>query len=195
VSALALYLPRTPGGWQTIVADPNWIYKDKGSRLYTGGGYAQAGVDEIARMPVAQIAARDAFLFLWATDAAVLEGSAAYVAAAWGFVPKRMIVWVKGRPSSAPFSTPVLHIGGGHYVRTAHEVCLICRRGRARVSLRNVPSVFFAKRRRHSEKPEELQTIAERIAPGFTRRLELYARRRRFGWECFGDQIEGRVAA
>jgi N6-adenosine-specific RNA methylase IME4 len=49
-------------------------------------------------------------------------------------------------------------------------------------------SVIQAKRRRHSEKPEELQDAIERAYPG-RRYLELFARRQRPGWTCWGDQM------
>jgi N6-adenosine-specific RNA methylase IME4 len=39
----------------------------------------------------------------------------------------------------------------------------------------------------HSAKPEALQDLAERLSPG--PRLELFARRRRAGWTCWGDQL------
>jgi N6-adenosine-specific RNA methylase IME4 len=38
----------------------------------------------------------------------------------------------------------------------------------------------------HSAKPDRLYEIAERISPG--PRIELFARRRRAGWEAWGNQ-------
>jgi len=140
--------------------------------------------EKIAALPVREVVARDAFLFLWTTSAHLLDGSSPKVACAWDFEPKTTMVWVKGRP--APGAWPMLHFGMGHYVRGAHELVLVCRRGGARVRRRDVPSVLFAPRSRHSAKPEELQDIVEQLCPG--PRLELFARRLRPGWEAWGDQ-------
>lgn len=56
--------------------------------------------------------------------------------------------------------------------------------------VRKLPeSVIVAPRRRHSEKPEELQDLIERVYPGL-RYLELFARRTRPGWTCRGLEID-----
>lgn len=85
-----------------------------------------------------------------------------------------------------------LRIVGGHYVRGAHELCLFGTRGLTGLE-RDVPSVFFAPHPKdergriiHSAKPDRLYEIAERISPG--PRIELFARRRRAGWEAWGNQ-------
>lgn len=89
------------------------------------------------------------------------------------------------------------HLGLGHYVRAAHEVCIIARpkRGRApeRLDL-GVSSVFEApmlldvdgligERGRvvHSAKPDAFYTLIERLYPG--PRTELFSRRARPGWQ------------
>ncbi len=128
-----------------------------------------------------------AHVYIWATLPLLLE--ATQVMAAWGATYKTQIAWCKvtreGRPK----------IGGGHYVRSAHEVCLIGVIGRNKretmtARVRDVPSWFTAPLGRHSEKPEYLQDVAERMSPGAY--LELFARRRRPGWTCVGDQLPAR---
>ena len=85
-----------------------------------------------------------------------------------------------------------LRIVGGHYVRGAHELCLFGTRGLTGLE-RDVPSVILAPHPKdergrivHSAKPDHLYRIAERISPG--PRIELFARRRRAGWEAWGNQ-------
>jgi N6-adenosine-specific RNA methylase IME4 len=89
-----------------------------------------------------------------------------------------------------------LAFGGGHYVRTAHELVLICRRGRAKFLVHDERSVFFAARRKggtgevHSTKPVEFLAKVERVAPGPY--LEMFARTSgRPGWRAWGDQLPG----
>ncbi len=245
-------LPSIPGGWACIVADPPWGFRDRGSRLAPDErrkrrrrrGYRTLAVEAIAALPVREVAAGDAFLFLWTTDAHLLDGSATYVARAWGFEPKRAWVWVKRGPPALDLRALLesavqrlalteagrvstvaravrremqralrltegedhggrLAFAGGHYVRTAHELVLICRRGRAAFTRHDVRSVFFASRRGggprgevHSTKPRELLALVETLCPG--PRLELFAREARRGWSSWGDECpvaEGRAAA
>jgi N6-adenosine-specific RNA methylase IME4 len=196
-------LPTTPGGWPCIVADPPWSFRDKGSRIapdqrvkrLARKGYRTLELDDLLAMDVRGIAAPDALLFLWTTSAHVLDGTSPEVARSWGFEPKATIAWVKARPMGAGDSGvwpyPRVQIGMGHYVRGAHELVIVARRGRARVLRRDVPSVFFAPRGRHSAKPEAFRGIVERLAAGPY--LELFARTDRPAWMTWGDQA-GRAA-
>jgi N6-adenosine-specific RNA methylase IME4 len=179
-----------------VLADPPWSFRDKGSRIAPerapGGRYATMSVLQIAMLPVEQLAAPDSLLFLWTTSAHLLDGSAADVCDAWGFEAKATIAWVKCRlPAAGKLGVPVLprlQIGMGHYVRNAHEHLVIARRGRARVKRRDVPSVIFAPRGRHSAKPAESYDRIERLCDG--PRLELFARGLpRPGWIGWGDQF------
>jgi N6-adenosine-specific RNA methylase IME4 len=79
---------------------------------------------------------------------------------------------------------PRLQIGMGHITRGAHEHVILAKRGRPKILDRGVPSVVFAPRGRHSEKPDALLEMTERLVAG--PRLELFARRRRPGWIGWG---------
>jgi N6-adenosine-specific RNA methylase IME4 len=82
----------------------------------------------------------------------------------------------------------------GRYVRAAHETCLLATRGTVKVADRAVRSVFDAPvptlngKRVHSRKPDAIYDIAERLVPGGPF-VELFARRRRDGWQCFGNEL------
>ena len=179
-------LPRVEGGFRCVVADPPWSFDDKGSRIAPeqapGGAYRTMTPGAIAALDVRSVAARDAILLLWTTSAHLVDGTAARVADAWGFTPKTTMAWVKRGP------TGKLQIGMGHYTRAAHELVVLAARGSPLILARNVPSVFEAPRTRHSAKPEGLQDLAERLTAGPF--LELFARRGRPGWTCWGDQLE-----
>lgn len=53
---------------------------------------------------------------------------------------------------------------------------------------RDVRSVVFAPRGKHSAKPEAVQDRIEALWPEATPRLELFARRRREGWAAWGNE-------
>lgn len=168
-----------------IVADPPWKFRDKLSRK-RGAARQYKNVlplDAIKAFRVPPIA-DDAFLFMWRVASQVEE--AYEVVRAWGFVPKTEIVWVKKT------SRGKRHMGMGHTVRGEHEVCIVATRGRPRVKSRGIRSTFDtinfdAPVGRHSEKPEIFFEIVEALAEGPY--VELFARRRRRGWTCLGNEV------
>ena len=167
--------PMPAGPFSVVLADPPWRFNLRS--IETGGGrqplYPTMTLEEIAAMSVP--AARDAVLFLWATSP--MTPQAFEVMAAWGFVYSTHMVWVKDKD------------GLGYRVRNRHELLLIGRRGRLRVPRVTKPSsVIEAPRGRHSEKPEAFQQLIERLYPGESK-LELFARRTRPGWTCWGNEV------
>jgi N6-adenosine-specific RNA methylase IME4 len=203
-------LPRVDGGFRVIVADPPWSFDNKVTRASADSHYPTMSPAEIIYMPVREIAAPNAHLALWTTDAH--KETAFHVMQAWGFNYKCEAVWVKtndletrvyvvdGAIKIGHFLTEKylkdtndastglldvsLQIGLGNYFRHVHETVLFGTRGKAPARLKNVPSVFFAPRQEHSQKPEILQTFLEHMGdpPG----LELFANRQRSGWVCWG---------
>jgi N6-adenosine-specific RNA methylase IME4 len=83
--------------------------------------------------------------------------------------------------------------GTGSYTMQGHEFMFLATRGEGFSSgraVRNVRNTLFAPLDPlHSKKPEAAQDLLERLWPGLTPRLELFARRRRPGWACYGNQL------
>lgn len=178
-------LPRTRGGWRCLIADPAWQFSDSNTRGAAARHYPTMTGVEIANMPVREIAAPDAFLGLWVPDTHLELGLA--VVKAWGFTYRHLYPWVKVKNGK-------LQIGLGHRMRKAHEVALICDRGRPEVLDHGVPSACIAPRTRHSAKPVDLHVALERLCRG--PRLELFARAARPGWTVWGFEApaSGRAA-
>jgi len=134
-------------------------------------------LDAIKAMPVADLAATDAHLWLWTTNAA-LE-NAFDVVRAWGFTPRSVLTWVKWPK-----------LGLGVYLRNASEQVIFATRGKAPVEFRSQPSWFTAPTQEHSVKPEEIFSIVERVSPGPY--LELFSRRRpssKKDWSVWGNEV------
>jgi N6-adenosine-specific RNA methylase IME4 len=168
--------PMPFGEWDVIVADPPWRTEfGKTDSRSADRHYHTLDAHDIAalELPVA----RDALLFLWVPASMLPTGL--FVMARWGFSFRTSAVWCKDR------------MGVGHWFRAQHEVILLGRRGKFAAPARGTQprSVFHAKRRGHSEKPEELQDAIEATYPAH-RYLELFARRERAGWTCWGDQVQ-----
>jgi N6-adenosine-specific RNA methylase IME4 len=189
------------GPFKTIVADPPWrltigkTRTQKGikacgwnatdgrnpalSENYQGRSglpYGQMTVDDIATMPISGVADRGAHLYLWTINAHL---EAAYaVARAWGFRPATLLTWCK-----APMG-----LGLGGTFCNATEFCLFARRGTLKAQRRIDRTWWLWKRGRHSAKPEAFQDMVETVSPGPY--LELFARRQRLGWVCWGNEVE-----
>lgn len=167
--------------FRVLCADPPWRFGDKlpGPGRGAEKHYSTLSVEELCRFSLPSLA-DDAHLFLWRV--ASMQEEALAVARAWGFVVKAEIVWLKRTVSGKRW------FGMGRQVRMEHEVCLIATRGRPEVRVRNIRSTFEAKAGRHSEKPEIFYTdIVERLCHGPY--AELFARKTRPGWTCFGNEV------
>ena len=169
---------------RALVADPPWKFSDTlpGSGRGAAKHYPCMSLKELTHFPLPELAP-DAILFLWRV--AAMPQEAIDLAQAWDFKPKSEIVWVKTGRANDPNA---LAFGMGHYVRAAHETCLVCTRGRPKVRSRSVRSVFYAPRGRHSAKPDAFYDLVERLTDG--PRAEIFARTRRKGWTQFGNELE-----
>ena len=165
-----------PGGFATILVDPPWPLQS-GEKHYRTMSLAR-----ITALPVGSLAARDAHLWLWTTNA--LLPKAYEVAEAWGFTVRSPLTWVKFR----------LGLGGRYQLRNATEQLLFCTRGKAPLGSRSQPTWFNAPVQEHSRKPAEQFAIIERVSPGPY--LELFARRRPESnqpWSVWGDQVDSDI--
>ena len=81
----------------TILADPPWQFTNKTGKVAPEhrrlSRYGTMKLDEITALPVEQVAASTAHLYLWCPNALLPEGIA--VLQAWGFRYKSNIVWHK----------------------------------------------------------------------------------------------------
>ena len=167
-----------PGGFETIVVDPPWPVKKVVRKVRPNQkaelDYVTMTLDEIKALPVQNIAADNAVLFLWTTHA-FLE-SAFDVMRAWGFKYQRCLTWDK--------ANGVCFFGFHH--RT--ELCLFGYRGKIEMYPRRkaIPTVFSGKSERHSAKPDEFYKLVEPLGE---RRIDVFARRPRDGWVVWGNEV------
>jgi N6-adenosine-specific RNA methylase IME4 len=147
-------------------------------------------LEDIAALPVGEIASARAHLYLWVPNALLPDGLA--VMAAWGFEYKTNLIWEKVRRDGGPDGR-----GVGFYFRNVTEIVLFGVRGKNVRTLapgRRQVNFLAAPKREHSRKPDELYTIIESCSPGPY--IELFARGTRPGWCGWGfeaDQLCGCV--
>lgn len=193
------------GGYQLIYADPPTGYRNK-ARGAADDHYMTMTMEQLKRVPVARLAARDAVLFLWTTWPFLVEKHQSHdLMVAWGFEPRTVgFVWVKLTSGGKE------HVGNGFWTRSNTEVCLIGVRGKMRraanegppASVRQLflerveagdlePEAIDAQVGEHSAKPAVFrQRVEQLMGPGLSM-LEMYARERHDGWDAHGNQVPG----
>jgi N6-adenosine-specific RNA methylase IME4 len=195
LNALFAPLPITASGFACVMADPPWRFasnSDAKPNRNARRHYATLKPAEIATLPLAGVAARDAYLFLWVTGPFLAIGAHVAVMKAWGFTPTAMgFTWIKLRRSLAGqpslfFAERDLFFGPGLTLRRNAEFCVLGKRGKPQRLAKDVFEVIIAPVGRHSEKPAEAHARVERFCPGPY--LELFARQSRQGWTVWGDQ-------
>lgn len=172
--------------FQVIYADPPWAYRQTPPRGAAADHYRTLTVEELARLPVHQLAAWPSALFLWGTFP--MWQDQVKVLKAWGFTYVTVaFVWVKLSRRGRRW-----HFGTGSYSRANAEVCFLGMRGKPRLPVwdHSVPQLLVAPVRSHSQKPPEVRTRIVRLFGEDTTRLELFARERVEGWEAWGDEVE-----
>jgi N6-adenosine-specific RNA methylase IME4 len=173
--------PENEGGrrFRVIYADPPWDIAQLGARG-AHRHYDVMNLEAIKAMPVADLAADDATLLLWVTNAALPAGLE--VMKAWGFEYKTNAAWDK------------YYMGLGNYFRGSHELLLHGTRGKSPFKFRGQRSTLLFPRQDHSRKPEEMIPLIERILDGPY--LELFARQRpnsHSDWSVWGNEIESDI--
>ena len=166
-----------PLTFATILADPPWDVLQRGGRG-AHRHYPLMTAEQIAALPVGKLADTDAHLWLWVTNATLFAGQ--MVMAAWGFTYRSCLTWVK----------PGLGLGSS-YLRNNTEHLLFGTKGKAPILYRSQPTWLFAPKQDHSHKPEEQYAVIERCSPGPY--LELFARRKRQGWQVWGNEVTSDV--
>ncbi len=174
--------------YQIIYADPPWKYDDpKGNDPAMGGiTYPTMSIEELCALPVVNIIGEDSSLFLWVTMPQMER--AFEVIRAWGF---RYITcaftWVKQNKSGMG-----IYSGLGHWTNGNAELCLFAKRGTPKRQDKGVKQIVLSPLRGHSQKPFE---VRERIVQlmGDLPRIELFARQKREGWDCWGNEVENDI--
>lgn len=173
-----------PLSYGAIVADPPWRFKlrsKNGIKKSPQAHYRCMKLEKIKALPVGQLAGKDAVLFLWAT--APMLPQAIETMTAWGFTFKSAGAWGKRSPTGRSWG-----FGTGYLWRSTAEFILLGTIGEPELRSRRERNFIEAPVGDHSEKPEGLQDMVERMFRGPY--AELFARRQRPGWDCWGDELE-----
>lgn len=162
------------GKYDVILADPPWKFDNDQPSRSVERYYPTMSVDDIKALKIPT--ADRSVLLLWVPNALLPVGLD--VMDAWGFEYRSNFTWVKGSA------------GMGYWVRSQHELLLIGAQGGMPPPEpeHRHPSVVSAPTGPHSKKPDVFYEMIERMYPE-ARRLEMFAREPRRGWDSWGDQL------
>ena len=175
------FLNSTQERFDLILCDPPYSYDIQAPRKEDriSSHYQEMATQEICDLPVQNITADKAILFLWSPSPKVEE--AMDIIEAWKFQYKTQIVWNK-------------KIAGlGHNVRQMHEILLIAKKGNFPTPHYKPPSIIEERRSDHSRKPLKSYEIIDRMYPE-ARKIELFARFVYPGWTGVGLEAEPKTS-
>lgn len=182
--------------YQVIYADPPWAYRGYVSegvpQTTSTQHYDTVPVEDLARMPVQQLAAPSCALFMWAISSHTPQ--AFWLAEQWGFrFASKAFTWAKLNTLSISKERKVddpaaWFIGMGHGTRRQTEDCWLFTRGDPpkRVG-KGVRELIVSPIREHSRKPTETYDRIEALFDGPY--CELFSRNVRKNWDMFGNQV------
>jgi N6-adenosine-specific RNA methylase IME4 len=172
----------------TVLVDPPWQFINRTGKVAPEHArlsrYGTMSLPEIVALPVKDVSATMAHLYLWVPNALLPEGI--QVLQAWGFTYKSNIVWHKVRKDGGSDGR-----GVGFYFRNVTELILFGTRGKNARTLppgRRQVNYISSRKREHSRKPEEQYPLIESCSPGPY--LELFGRGTRENWATWGNEAD-----
>lgn len=176
--------------YQIIYADPPWSYYNDKSvspdcttiKGFRRPPYPVLSVKDIMAFGVKEITDKNCALFLWTTDYHLEK--AIKIMNHWGFRYTTIgFAWDKQK-----------EMVGAYTKKSGIEICLLGIKGNMHKLKKSckVSAILRQKPTQHSKKPDE---IRERIVSlfGDLPRIELFARQKFDGWDCFGNEVESDV--
>ena len=169
--------------YNIIYADPPWRYERNGVQGAAEQQYPTMRIDELCRLPVAELSEKDSVLFLRATFPKLRE--ALRVIKAWGFEYKSVaFVWLKRNRSGRGW-----FYGLGFWTRGNAPPRPLAPPAHPNPNSHRVPTALISPLRGHSRKPDEARDkIIELV--GDLPRIELFAREKADGWDAWGNEVE-----
>lgn len=160
-----------------VILDPPWAWSGGKSK---SPKYRTMKLRDLCALAptVKTLGGAHSLALMWVTIPTLESGMA--LLATYGYEYKSALIWKKSRP------------GTGFYSRCDAEIVLIGRRGSPGVPLpsNRTRTIFEGQptEKRHSSKPTSLHAWVEANYPE-ARKVELFARVVRQGWQCIGDEL------
>ena len=174
--------------YQILQIDPPWRQSKGGKKNVRPNSsgkeldYNVMSLNDIKRIifKASELATENHVLFLWTIEKFLPE--AEQMAKELGYKLHARMIWNK-----------VTGIPSAFTIRYGHEYMLYLYKEKllpvAKEERGKIHSVFTEQVKKHSQKPEIAYKIIERLYPN-TKKLEVFARRKKQGWDVWGNEVE-----
>jgi len=171
--------------YNIIVVDPPWPIKKlthKARPKQVNMDYSVMSVGDIRELPIATLADEQCLCFLWTTQKFLFHSKD--ILEVWGFKHLLTMVWEKtyGKSAGMPL----------YGFRWNGEFILVGYKTKPPLwpKRKLIPAVFQAENIRHSQKPDKFYHMIECLG---ARRIDVFARNHRFGWDVWGNEVENTI--
>jgi N6-adenosine-specific RNA methylase IME4 len=170
--------------YDLIVIDPPWRLnkiKRKVRENQTEMDYPMMSIEDIKSLPIESISSENSVCFLWTVQKYLFQ--AKEILENYGFTYRLTMVWEKTYGKSAG-----MPLFGFCYNA---EFILVGYKGKQEMYPKRklIPAVFQAENIRHSQKPDKFYEMVE---PFGENRIDIFARKKRHGWNALGLDIDGK---
>jgi len=168
--------------YHTVVIDPPWqvccnLTNEKFYRTGRKLPYKVMSDSEIGDFPINNFADEECDLFMWVTHTKIPAGLR--IIDQWGFKYHALLTWDK-------LSGVCIN---GFYRRT--EYVIYGYRKRLGIDVQEghyIPTLFKETPKTHSQKPDVFYELLRKRTQ--EPRIDIFARKRHFGFDAFGDEVE-----
>ena len=168
--------------YNIIYSDPAWSYTGNMMNSSATDHYKTMSLQDICNLPVKKIADDNCILFMWVTLPKLNQFMD--VIKSWGFEYKSTaFVWVKKNKISNSF-----FMGLGRWTRANPEICVLATKGKISRRSNKVRQLQIFPIEQHSKKPDEFRNLIIELC-GDLPRIELFARQKTPGWDCWGNEV------
>lgn len=168
--------------YKIIYADPPWSYNDQSCSGNADDHYKTMKIEDICNLPIERLADDDCILFIWGTYPLLPE--VLRVIKSWGFQYKSIAFqWIKKNTQNGKY-----FYGLGRWTRGNTEPCFIATKGKPKRISESVFQIVESKIRGHSRKPDIIRQKIINLV-GDLSRIELFARQKFEGWDCWGNEV------
>ena len=201
----------TTNTYDVILCDAPWnfkTYSDKGKDRSPDQHYVTQDLNWIKSLPIKKLANPRCALFMWAIDPMIPEAldcikSYGFKYVTVGFYCGKLNKTAKREAINADKD---LFLGLGYYARANPEVCfsaanceddemqmcLLSRlpKGAPKRQSASVRKLQLEHRREHSRKPAIIHDKIDELFGKDSKKLEIFGREERVGWDVFGNEVE-----
>lgn len=171
--------------YQVIVIDPPWELKKithKARPNQVEMDYPMMSISDISNLKIGELADTNCWCFLWVIQKYLYDSKK--ILEGWGMNLLLTMVWEKtyGRSAGMPLYG---FRWNGEFILVGYKIKPDMWPKRPLI-----PAVFSAENIKHSQKPDRFYKMIEPLGEN---RIDIFARRKRDGWDVWGNEVESNV--